>query len=87
MITNAIIYALYQIVHFVAFPVLALDNVVFPDGFYTAISSIAGYLSALNKFLPIDTILIILEISIAIEVAYLTYKLIMWVIKRFPTQS
>jgi hypothetical protein len=87
MITNLIINALYAIVYLISSPLRLLNNVVIPDSFNTAILTVGGYLKALDTILPIDTILLLLGISITIELAYFSYKVIMWIIKRFPTQS
>ncbi len=87
MITDGIIKALFFIVKILVSPILLLDDVVIPDGFYLAIEKVTGSLSSLNSFFPIDTVLTILAIAVGIEIAYLLFKLIMWVIKRFPTQS
>lgn len=87
MITDAFLYVIYGIVYVISQPILLLDNVVIPEGVWTAFTNIIGYLKALDSFLPMSTILILLGISVSIEVSYLTYKLFMWVVKRFPTQS
>lgn len=87
MIVTAFIQTIYYLVYAICSPFLLLPNVTLPQAFADTITTASGYLSSLNSFLPIDTIITILKISIAIEVAYLTFKLIMWVIKRIPTQS
>lgn len=87
MITTGIINALYAIVYIISSPLRLLSDVVIPVAFNNAIATVSGYLKALDTILPIDTILTLLGISVGIEVAYLIYKLVMWVIKRFPTQS
>lgn len=87
MITTGIINALYAIVYIISSPLRLLNDVTMPVAFSNAMATVAGYLKAIDTVVPIDTIITILKISIAIEVAYLTYKLVMWVIRRFPTQS
>jgi len=87
MITTGIINALYAIVYLISSPLRLLNDVVMPVSFSNAMQTVSGYLKALDTILPIDTVLTLLYISVGIEIAYLTYKLVMWVIKRFPTQS
>jgi hypothetical protein len=41
----------------------------------------------LNTFLPISTIITILGVFTTYELAYFTFKLIYWVIKKIPTIS
>jgi len=87
MITTGIINAFYGIVFIISSPLRLLDNVVMPDAFNASMATVSGYLRALDTILPIDTILTLLFISVGIEVAYLSYKLVMWIVRRFPTQS
>lgn len=87
MITDAIINAIYAIVYLISSPLRLLNDVVMPVKFTQAMTTVNNYLAGLNVLLPIDTIITLLTISITIEVAYLSYKLVMWIIRRFPTQS
>lgn len=64
-----------------------LPNVPIQSTFVTSVNTASGYVSSMNFVVPIDTIISILLFSIGFEVAYLLYKVIYWVIKRFPTQS
>jgi hypothetical protein len=61
------------------------------DGGYftTAITTASSYISAVYTFIPVITItlLAILAFDILFESGYLLYKVIYWVIRRFPTQS
>lgn len=87
MITTALLYVIYGLVYLITLPIRNLADVVMSTDFSTAITTANGYISSLNTFLPIDTIIQILVVFVGIETAVLTYKLIMWVIKRIPTQS
>jgi hypothetical protein len=87
MITATFLNLIYYILYGITSPIRLLPDVSLPAGFTSAMTTASSYYSSLNAILPLDTILILLGIYIAIEVAYLTYKLIMWLIKRFPTQS
>lgn len=87
MILDNFIQLVYGAVYAITYPIRALPVVELPQGITDSISNVGGYLASLNDILPIDTILNILGIYLAIELALFTYKLIMWVIKRIPTQS
>jgi hypothetical protein len=78
---------IYGIIYIITSPLRLLPDVVLNNGFSDAITNANGYISGLNAFVPIDTIITILGVFIAIEGAYMLFKLIMWVIKRLPTQS
>ena len=85
MIADAILYIIYGIVYLLCQPILLLSNVTLPSGLTSALTTASGYIHALNVILPIDTILAILGVSLALELAYLTFKIIMWVIRKIPT--
>lgn len=87
MITSALLYLIYGLVYLITLPIVNLADVVMSTDFTTAITSTNGYLASLDSFLPMETIINILTLFLVIEGAVLTYKLIMWVIKRIPTQS
>lgn len=87
MIFTTLINGIYGLLYLVTSPIRLLSDVTMPAGFTSAMSTASQYLSSLNVIIPVDVILTLLGIYIAIELAYLTYKLIMWLIKRFPTQS
>jgi hypothetical protein len=87
MIFSGIINAIYYLVWLVTQPIRLLNDVTLPTNFSEAMHTAGGYISPLNFVLPVDTILTLLTLSLLIEGAYFAYKLTMWVIKRFPTQS
>jgi len=87
MITNFILTLIFGLVYAITIPIVNLNDVVMSDSFATSITTANGYISSLNTFIPVDTIIQILGVFLVIEGAVLTYKLIMWVIKRIPTQS
>jgi hypothetical protein len=66
-----------------------LPTVVDSGTFTTAITTASGYISAVYAFIPVitATLLAILAFDIIFETSYLLYKVIYWVIRRFPTQS
>jgi hypothetical protein len=53
----------------------------------TAITTASQYLTGLNSFLPVTTLLAIFSAFLIYETAYFSFKIIYWVIKRIPTQS
>jgi hypothetical protein len=85
MIITALLNLLYTVISFILTPLSLLGNVSLPTNFSTAITNAGGYYNSLNAILPMDTMLAILALSLAIEGAYLIYKLIMWVIQKIPT--
>lgn len=87
MIFAGLINIIFGLVYLVTRPIALLPDVTLPVNFTNAITTANGYLSSLNSFVPVDVILTLLSISLALEFAYFTFKMIMWVIKRFPTQS
>jgi len=87
MITTLFLNLIYAIIYVLTTPIRALPDVALDGGFGVAITTASGYLSSFDSFIPVTTILTLLALYISIEVAYLTYKLIMWLVKRFPTQS
>ena len=87
MIITLFLNMVYAVIYIITSPIRLLPDVVLNTGFNGAITTATGYVSGLNGFVPVDTLLTILEVFLTIESAYLLFKLIMWVIKRFPTQS
>lgn len=69
---------------------LSLLPTVTDGGYFTdAITTASGYISAVYAFIPVITVtlLAILAFDILFESGYLLYKVVYWVIRRFPTQS
>lgn len=87
MILTAILNLAYVIIYTLTYPLRYLNDVTLPTSFVNSMTTASGYLSIFNVLIPLDDLLIILTIFIIIEGAYLAYKGIMWVVKRFPTQS
>lgn len=85
MIISSLLNLIYIIIGLILTPLSNLPNVVLDSNFETAITNAGGYYHSLNAILPVDTMLQILGVSVVIEGAYLTYKLIMWVIQKIPT--
>lgn len=87
MIFTILLNIIYAAVVVAFSPLLALPVASISPDFASAITTGASYLAALNFVLPIPTILSILQLSISFEVGYFTFKAIMWIVKRLPTQS
>ena len=87
MIADIFLYTIYGLVYTLTYPIRLLADVSLNSGISEAINTATTYLASVSAFLPISTIFVILGIYIGIEIAIFTYKAIMWIIKRFPTQS
>lgn len=88
MITTAILTIIYYIVYGIcAITFLLLDDVSASSSVVSSITTTTQYLSTWNSFLPLTTILAVLFAITAIEAIVAIYKVVMWVVRRFPTQS
>ena len=85
MITTGILNLIYSIINLILTPLRSFSDVVLNSNFSTALSNASGYFHSINTILPMDTMLTIFGVSLAIESAYLLYKVIMWVIRKIPT--
>lgn len=86
MITSGILIIIFGTLNYL---IAFLPTVSDTGTFSTAITTASGYISAVYAFIPsiITAILAIIAFDIVFETAYLLYKVIYWVIRRFPTQS
>lgn len=86
MITSAFLNLFYGAVSYL---VSFLPSVSTNTAFGTAITTASDYISAIHSFLPLITIsvLAIITFDVLFESGYLAYKVIYWIIRRFPTQS
>jgi hypothetical protein len=87
MIIDGILNLVYGFISLVITPITSLADVTMSSSFSSSINTANGYLSSFNNFIPMDTLGQILVIFVAIELAIIIYKLIMWVVRRIPTQS
>lgn len=73
----------------VSFLVNKLPDVSMNSSFTTAITTASGYITSIYNIYPyiITSILAIIAVDLAFEGAYMLFKVIYWVIRRFPTQS
>jgi hypothetical protein len=86
MITSGILVIIFGTLSYL---VSFLPTVSDTGTFTTAINTASTYISAVYGFVPLitGTLLVIIAFDIVFETAYLLYKVIYWVIRRFPTQS
>jgi len=84
MIVNLIIYFFVAVLS--GF-LLILPDITSTSAIASSITAASGYLSALAQFLPIGTTLLILGFDLIFETGYFAFKVIYWIIRRFPTQS
>jgi hypothetical protein len=86
MITSAFLNIIFAVLGFI---IGLLPNIETSSAFGTAIITGSGYLATLYSFLPfiISTLLAIIVFDLLFESGYLLFKVVYWVIRRFPTQS
>lgn len=87
MITTILLYIILTILNFLLTPLKLLPDASLPDSFINAMTSASAYITPLNSFLPIDTIILIIGLVISIEVIVNAFILINWAIKKIPTIS
>lgn len=85
MIITGILDLVYGFIFLITSPIRLLPDVALDSNFGSSLTTAGGYLHPLNIILPVDTMLQILLISLGIELAYLMFKVIMWVIAKIPT--
>jgi len=86
MITSAFLNIIFSAVSFL---INKLPDVSMNSNFTTAISTASTYITAIHNIFPyiITAVLAIIAFDLIFEGAYLLFKVIYWVIRRFPTQS
>lgn len=85
MITSAIITILYYVILAICSPIFLLNDVSLNSSISTSLTTGGAYLHAVNNFVPVDTAVTILSVSLGLEIAYLTFKAIGWVIRKIPS--
>ena len=84
MILTAILNVVYVFINFILSPLALLGDVNLNGAFASSLATASGYYHSLNVVLPVNTMIQILGVSILIETTYLTFKVIMWIIKKIP---
>lgn len=85
MIITAILNVVFVFIGLILSPLSLLGDVSLNSAFASSITTASGYFHAINAILPVDTMIQILGVSLAIEGAYLVFKIIMWIIAKIPT--
>ncbi len=84
MITLGILSILYAFIWATTYPLRFLSDVVLDSGITSSITTAGEYLSIMNFVIPISTLASVIAIFLSIEGSILTYRLIMWTIKKIP---
>jgi len=87
MILNILLLGVYYVLLVVVSPLLLLPPVDPNSDFVASVSSILAFLANINQIFPLTTVFAILALILAVEVGVMVYKVIMWVVRRIPTQS
>jgi len=87
MITAIFLYLVLAAIALITSPLRLLPDASLPANVNSAIASIGGYLTPLQIFVPIGTILTILGLIVSIEAGILLWKGFNWLLRRLPTQS
>lgn len=84
MILDAILYVLYGATYIFTLPLRLLNDVVLPTAMTNALTTASGYLGAINSFFPVDTLIDVLALLLAVEGYILLYKGLKWVWSKIP---
>ena len=84
MITNALLGLLTAFLNAVFSFFATQADVPISNGITTAVTTAAGYYSAMNSYFPLDTLFAIIAFEITFETIYFIYKLIRWSYRKVP---
>lgn len=84
MITSGLLYLLFAFIKIITLPIRYLGDVSPDNRLSTAIAEASGYISAVDSFLPINTLLIVFGVLVGYEVILALYKVIKWVYNKIP---
>jgi hypothetical protein len=86
MITSAFLNIVFVVIGYL---IGFLPNIQTISTFNTAIVTASSYLSTVYSFIPliVSTLLAIIVFDVIFESGYMIFKVVYWVIRRFPTQS
>jgi len=87
MITNFFLILVYYALLVLTSPLMLLSDVSADSSVVTSISTAVSYIATWNQILPLAAVFSVVGSIIAIEVIIASYKVIMWVLRRVPTQS
>lgn len=89
MISDFFLGAFIQIIGFITRPLQSQPDVSLPTQFTTTLTAQVGNVKAVGSVLPFasGTLLTFFALLVFTEFVLFVYKVIMWGIKRVPTQS
>lgn len=87
MITTLILMAIYYAITLLLLPITLLPDVSISTGVNSYLTSLVSYLAVLNTYFSVSDLFVVIGLIISLELIIASYKIIMWVIRRFPTQS
>lgn len=87
MITEQILRILYQVLLTITYPLRVAPDVTLSGTFGSAVSTGMGYASLVNRFVPLGAVIAVIGVILTFEAAVITYKTIMWIVRRVPGQG
>lgn len=87
MITSTILIIIFVVLDFLVTPLKLLPDVTADSSVVQGITSAVSYMATFNAFLPLATLFLVVAAILAVELGVAVYKIIMWVVRRIPTQS
>lgn len=87
MLFEIILAMIYGFIYWLTFPIRIWSDVTLPEDFGNALTQSFQSLSGFSFAFPVGTLIAVLTILLFFEFGYFTYKGIMWIIRRIPTQS
>jgi hypothetical protein len=84
MISSILLLGLFQVITFIASPILNQADVTLDNNIATSIASASNYLNTLDKIFPVSTVLAIFTLFLIIEGVILGYKVVMWIMRKIP---
>lgn len=87
MIIEAFLFVIYIFVYAITRVVTLFPDTQLPETFSTTFSEVGAVLAPLNAVVDIPTLFFLISLVVSIELAYLTWKGINWIIRKIPTIS
>jgi len=87
MITNALLALIYYLLLIITSPLRLLSDVAINSTVSTNVTALVHYIAIFNTFLPMATLGIVVGLILTVELGLAAYRLIMWTLRRLPTQS
>lgn len=84
MIVTVFMYLVYGVVALLTAPLRFFSDVTADSSVVAAVATAKSYISIINPFFPVDTLLIILGLYLVFEGFVFLFKIIMWVMKKIP---